>query len=165
MVQEAKPTCSRAISEVMAQRASQAESFQREHGNVMWDLEEQIIQEESRSQADFLSTCQVTLYNSPPELKNALATSYHILLGKTPLLPPLTLPQRTSPVGEQLTSAATSTPVPEKSPKPKRWHPLPDPVESTPLGRTTLKATAGGPPQIQNVRGPSLVQNTQAKLH
>ena len=49
MVQEAKATCSKAISKVEAQRASQAESFQREHGNIMQDLEEQVIQEESRS--------------------------------------------------------------------------------------------------------------------
>ena len=94
LVQEAEATCSKAICEVMAQRASQAESFQREHGNIMQDLEEQVIQEESRSQADFLSTCQVALYNSPPELKIALATSYHILLGQTLRSPPLALPQR-----------------------------------------------------------------------
>ena len=49
MVQEAKATYSKAISEVEAQRASQAESFQREHGNIMWDLEEQAIGEEGRS--------------------------------------------------------------------------------------------------------------------
>ena len=33
------------------------------------------------------------------------------------------------------------------------------------MGGTTLKATPGGAPQLQEVRGPSLVQNTQAKLH
>ena len=112
----------------------------------MWDLEEQVIQEESRSQADFPSTCQVTLYHSPPELKSALATSYHILLGQTPPLPPLIPLWRTSPVERQLTSAAPPTPAPEQSPRPKRQHPSPDPVESMPLGRTTLKVTPGGPP-------------------
>ena len=79
----------------------------------MWDLEEQVIAEESRSQTNFLSACQAVLYNSPPELKSALATSYHILLGQTPLLPPLALPQRTSPVEEQPTPAALPTPVPK----------------------------------------------------
>ena len=44
-VQGAEATCSKAISK----RALQAESFQREHGTIMWDLEEQVIQEESRS--------------------------------------------------------------------------------------------------------------------
>ena len=42
IIQEAKATCSKAIREVEAQRASQAESF-------LQDLEEQVIQEESRS--------------------------------------------------------------------------------------------------------------------
>ena len=145
MVQEAKATCSKTISEVEAQRASQVESFQREHGNIMWDLEEQVIQEESRSQADFLSTSQVALYTSPPGLKSILATSYHILLGQTPPSPPLALQQRTSLVEEQPTSAAP-TPASKQSPRLKRWHPSPDPVESMPLGRTTPKATLGGPP-------------------
>ena len=35
VVQEAKATCSKAISEVEAWKASQAESYQREHGNIM----------------------------------------------------------------------------------------------------------------------------------
>ena len=106
MVKEAKATCSKAISEVGAQKVSQAALFQKEHGNIMWDLEEQVTGEESRSQADFLSACQVILYNSPPELKSTLATSYHILLGQTPLLSPLAPPQRTSLVEEQPTPAA-----------------------------------------------------------
>ena len=146
IVQEAKATCSKAISEVEARRASQAESFQREHGNIMQDLEEQVIWEKGRSQAYFLSACQVTLYTSPPELRSTLATSYHILLGQTPPSPPLTLPQRTSPVEEQPTSAAPPTPAPKQYPRPKRWHPSPGPVESMPLGGTTLKATQGRPP-------------------
>ena len=146
LVQEAEATCSKAICEVKPQKVSQAALFQKEHGNYMWDLEEQAIREESRSYNDFLSTCQVILYNSPPELKGALATSYHILLGQTPLSAPLILPQKTSPVEEQPTTAALPTPVPKQSPRPKRWHPSPDPVESMPMGGTTLKATLGGPP-------------------
>ena len=106
MVQEAEATCSKAICKVKAHRILQAELLHREHGSIMWDLEGQVIQEESRSQADFLSTCQVILYNSPPELKSILATSYHISLGQTPLLPPLTPPQRTSPMEEQPTMGA-----------------------------------------------------------
>ena len=98
IIWEAKATCSTAIRNVKAQRASQAESLQREHGNVMWDLEEQVIREETRSQADFLSACQVALYTSPPDLKSTLAASYHILLGQTPPLPPFILLQRASPL-------------------------------------------------------------------
>ena len=47
---------------------------------------------------------------------------------------------------EQPTSASSLIPVPKQSPRPKRWHPSPDPVESIPLGGTTLKVTPGGPP-------------------
>ena len=81
MVQEAEATCSKAISEVEAHSVLDAELLQREHGSIKWDLEGQVIPEESRSQANFLSTCQVILYNSSPELKSTLTTSYHILLG------------------------------------------------------------------------------------
>ena len=154
MVQEAKATCSKAISQVEAKKVSQAALFQREHGNIMWDLEEQVTGEDSRSRANFLSTCQVILYNSPLELKCALATSYHILLGQTPLSSPLIPPQRTSPVEEQPTSATTPTPAPKQSPRPKRLHPSPDPVESMPMGGTTLKATLGGPPSSKRQEVP-----------
>ena len=44
------------------------------------------------------------------------------------------------------TPAAPPTPVPKQSPRPKRQHPSPGPVESMPLGETTLKVTLGGPP-------------------
>ena len=106
----------------------------------------QVIQEEGRSEADFLSACQATLYASPQELKSTLAASYHILLGQTPPSPPFILLLRASPVEEQPASATPPAPVPKQSPRPKRWHPSPDPVESMPLGGTTLKATLGGPP-------------------
>ena len=36
--------------------------------------------------------------------------------------------------------------MPKQSPKPKRWHPLPDPMQSMPVGGATPKATSGGPP-------------------
>ena len=95
LVQEAKATCSKAICEAEAQKISQAAMLHKEHGIDMQDLEEQAVGEESRSHNDFLSTCQVILYSSLPLLKGTLAASYNILLGKTPLLPPLFLPQRT----------------------------------------------------------------------
>ena len=112
----------------------------------MQDLEAQVIQEESRSQADFLSSYQAALYASPAELKSALMASYHVLLGQAPPSHPFALSQRASPVEEQSTSATPPTPVPKQSPRPKRWCPSPDPVESTPLSRTTSKTTSEGPP-------------------
>ena len=48
---------------------------------------------------------------------------------------------------EQLSaSAAPPLPVPKQYPRPKRWHPSPDPVDSMPLGGTTSKATSEGLP-------------------
>ena len=43
IIQEAEAACSTAIRDVEAQMASQAESLQREHGNIVWDLEMQVI--------------------------------------------------------------------------------------------------------------------------
>ena len=78
LVQEAEAACSKAICEVEAWKVSQATIFHKEHGKYMRDLEEQAIGEESRSCNDFLSTCQVILYNSPLQLRGALShiTSY-----------------------------------------------------------------------------------------
>ena len=83
----------------------------------MWDLEAQVIQEESRSQADFLSACQAALYASPVEIKSTLVASYHILLGQIPPSHPFILLQRASPMEEQPASAAPPAPVPKQSPK------------------------------------------------
>ena len=116
LVQEAEATCSKAICEAKAQKISQAAMLHKEHGKYIQDLEEQAIIEESRSHNDFLSACQVILYSSPPSLKGALVASYHILLGQTPLLPPLISPQRASPMEEQPTTASSPTPVPNKPP-------------------------------------------------
>ena len=146
LVQEAEVTCSKAICEAEAQKISQATMLHKEHGKCMQDLEEQALGEESRSHNDFLSACQVILYSSPPLFKGTLAASYHILLGQTPLLPPLILPQRASPMEEQPTTAGSPTLAPRQSPRPKRWHPSPDPMEIMPIGGTPPQTTSGGPP-------------------
>ena len=145
-IQEAKAACSTAIRDAKTQWASQAKLLQREHGKVMQDLEMQAIREEGRSQANFLYTCQAALYASPAELKGVLVASYHVLLGQTPTSHPFALSQRTSPVEEESTPMAPPMPVSKQSPRSKRWHPSPDPVESMPLGGTTCKTTSEGPP-------------------
>ena len=94
-----------AIRDAEIWRASQAKLLQREHGKIVWDLEAQVIQEEGRSQANFLSTCQAALYTSSTELKGMLVASYHVLLGQTHLSHPFTLSQRASPVDPSHTSA------------------------------------------------------------
>ena len=55
---------------------------------------------------------------------------------------------------EQPTSAVPPTPAPKQSPRPKRWHPSPDPVESTPLGGTTPKVILGRPPSSKRQEVP-----------
>ena len=107
-IQESEAAWSMAIRDAKTQRASHAELLQREHDKVMQNLETQAIQEEGRSQADFLSACQAALYTSPVELKGMLVASYHVLLGQTPTSHPFALSQRTSPVEEQ--SAPTAPP-------------------------------------------------------
>ena len=52
---------------------------------------------------------------------------------------PFTLSKRTSPLEEQSAPAAPPVPVCKQSPRPSRWHPSQDPVDSTPLGGTTSK--------------------------
>ena len=143
---EAEAACSVAIRDAKTRGASQAKSLHRQHGKAIQALEEQVIREEGRSQTDFLSTCQAALHVSPAELKGVLVASYHILLGQAPTSHPFTLSQGTSPAEQQSAPAAPPAPVPKQSPRPKRKHPSPDPVDSTPLGGTTSKATLEGPP-------------------
>ena len=146
LLQEAKATCSKIICEAEAQKISQATRLHKEHGKYMQDIEEQAIKEESKSHDDFLIACQAVLYSSPPLLKSVLAALYHLLLRQTPPSPPLVSQQRTSPTEEQLTTTIPPTMAPKQSPKPKRQHPSPDPMESMPVGGATPKATSGGPP-------------------
>ena len=120
LLQEAEATCSKIICEAEAQKISRAARLHKEHGKYMQDLEEQAVEEESKSRNDFLTACQVILYSSPPLLKSTLAALYHLLFRQTPPLPPLISPLRTSPVEEQLTATVSPSLAPEQSPKPKR---------------------------------------------
>ena len=78
--------------------------------------------------------------------KGMLVASYHILVGQAPMSHPFTLSQRTFPVEQQSAPVAPPAPVSKQSPRPKRWHPSPDPVDNMPPGGTTSKATLQGPP-------------------
>ena len=143
---EDEATCSAAIRDAKTWGISQAKSLHRQHGKAIQDLEEQVIREEGRTQTDFLSACQAALHTSPAELKGMLVASYQILFGQAPTSHPFTLSQGTSPVEQQSSPAASPMPVPKQSPRPKRQHPSPDPVDSMPLGGTMSKATSEGPP-------------------
>ena len=69
LIQAAKATCSKAISDAKAQMTSQAMMFQEEHCSYLWGLEEQALREESRSHQDVLSSCQAALHHSPESIR------------------------------------------------------------------------------------------------
>ena len=142
---EAKALCSAAIRDVETWGASQADSLHWRHAKTIQHLEEQVIQEEGKSQIDFLSACQAALQASPIELRGTLLASYHILMGQAPTSHPFTLLQGASLIEQLSAPVAPSFPVPEDSPRPKRQHPSPDPVDDTLLGGTMSKATLEGP--------------------
>ena len=162
VVQEAKATCSKAISEVETQRVSQAESYQREHGNIMQDLEEQVIQEESRSQADFLSAFRspfTTVHQSLKVLWLLPTTSYrgkHLHHLHSPSHRGLPL-WKNSPLPLLLPHQCPSSLL---GPKDATLHQICGEYAS---GWNHSKGNSGRTPQLQEVRGPSLVQSTQAK--
>ena len=145
-IRDAETICSVAIREAKTQGSSQAESLHRQHAKVIKCLEEQVIQEEGKSQIDFLSTCWAALNASPGELRGALVASYHILMGQAPMSHPFSLSQGASSAKQPSASTAPPVPAPEHSPRSKRWLPSPDPVDGMPLGRTTSKATMEGSP-------------------
>ena len=120
-------------------------ALHREHVRLMQELEEQAIREESKSHHNFLSTCQAILHHAPQTLKENLTSSYHVLLGQSPSSSPSTPPARISPVEEQTSAATSPRPVPKQSSWPKRWHPLPEPPESTSIDETSPQAMQEGP--------------------
>ena len=130
------------------------------HAKTIKHLEEQVIQEEGKSQIDFLSACQAALQASPAELRGTLVASYHILMGQAPMSHPFTLSTRSLPYWATVCPSAPSSLAPEHSPRPTRWHPSPDPVDDMPLGGTHVQGNLRRAPQLQVVRGSTLVQGT-----
>ena len=118
--QEMEVAYSKALGENAVVRSSQSTTLHWEHIKLMQELEEQAIREESKSQHDFLSACQAILHHAPQSLKENLTTSYHVLLGRSPLSSPSVPPTRTSPAEEQPSVANSPRPVPQQSPWPKR---------------------------------------------
>ena len=143
---EAEAHCSTAIRDVEAQGASQADSLQQRHVKTIQCLEEQVIQEEGKSQIDFLSACQAALQASPVELRGMLVASYYLLMGQATTSHPSALLQGASPTEQLFAPVAPSSPVPQHSPWPRWQDPSQDPVEDVPLGGTMSKATSEGPP-------------------
>ena len=139
--QEAKTLCSATIREAEAWGASHAKSIQH--------LERQAIEEEGKGQLNFLSACQADLQSGPPKLCGTLVASYHVLLGHAHTSHPFSLSQGVSPSEQVSAPRAPSPPAPEHSPRPKQWHPSPDPADASPPDRTTSKTTPKGPPHLE----------------
>ena len=133
-----------AIRDTEAWGASQADSLQRRHAKSIQHLEEQAIQEEGKSQVDFLFACQAAIQASPVELCGVLVASYHVLMGQAPTSHSFTLSQGAYPA-EQAPALVAPSPAPKHSAQSKQWHPSPDLVDVMPFGRTTSKATPKGP--------------------
>ena len=81
-IQEAKTLCSMSIRDAEAHGATQDGTLQKSHAKSILHLEEQAIEEESKSQLNFLSTCQTALQASPMELCSMLVASYQVLMGQ-----------------------------------------------------------------------------------
>ena len=124
---EAKALCSTAIRYAETQGTSQADSIHRWHAMTIKHLEEQVIQEEGKSQINFLSTCQATLQASPAEHRGALVASYHILMGQAPTSHPFTLSQGAFPIEQLSAPMAPSSPQLECPPQVQEATPLPRP--------------------------------------
>ena len=139
----------------MALRSSQSVALHREHIRLMQELEEQALGKERKSHHNFLFACQATLYHSLQPLRGNLATSYHILLGQSPLSPPSVLPAKAPLVEEQPPVAAPPTPMPKWSPRPKRQCPLPWLQGSTSIDGATPKAMQGGPSSSKRWEAPT----------
>ena len=144
-LQESEIAYSKALSKNAALRSSQSATLHREHVRLMQELEEQAIREESKSHHDFLPTCQAILHHALQPLKENLTTSYHVLLGWSPMSSPSAPPARAPLVEEQPSAATSPRPAPKQSPWPKRQHPLPEPQGSTSIDETSPKATQKGP--------------------
>ena len=145
-IQEAETLGSTAIRDVEARGASQAGSLQKSHAKSILHLKEQAIEEENKSQLDFLSACQTALQASPVELCSMLVASYQVLMGQAPMSLPFSPSQGASSSEQVPVPMAPSSPAPEPLPRPKWQHPSPDLVDISPPGRATSQASLMGPP-------------------
>ena len=96
-IKEAEAHCSKAIREAEALGASQASCIQQSYTKGIQHLEEEAIEEESKGQLNFLSTCQAALDASPLKFCGMLLASCHVLLGHTSMSHLFHIPQGASP--------------------------------------------------------------------
>ena len=118
-IQKAETLCSKTVREAEAWGATQADSLHQTHTKSIQQLEEQAIQEEGKSQLDFLFTCQSAIQASPVELHGMLVASYHVLMGQIPMSHPFTLSPGAPSTEQASAPVGPSSPAPECSPQPK----------------------------------------------
>ena len=160
-IQEAEDRCSVAIREVEAQMASQAISIQQSHHKAVQHLEEESIEEERKSQLNFLSVCQTALQASPPKFCGTLVASYHVLLGHTPMSHLFSIPHGAPPFPPGSAPGTSSSSVPKHSPRAKQQHHSPDPMDASWLDH--VSGNSQGALYLKAVRGNALVQGINKK--
>ena len=149
-IQEVKTLCFMAIRDTEAWGASQASSLEQPHAKSIQCLEEQAIEEESKSQLDFFSTFETALWASPVELHGMLVASYQVLMGQSPMPLHFSLSQGASSSEQVPAAMALLPPAPEPLPRPKWQHPSPDLVDVSPPGVTTSQAFLVGFPSSKH---------------
>ena len=89
------------------------------HAKSILHLQEQAIEEENKSQLNFLSICQTALQASPAELHSMPVASYQVLMGQALMSLPFSPPQGASSPEQVSAPMAPSSPAPEPWPRPK----------------------------------------------
>ena len=122
----------------------------------MQDLKEEVIQEESRCQTNFLSTCQATLLTSPVEFKGMLVASYQVLLGAGLHILPIHLITKDLPSrGNSLLQQLLLHQFP-RSPLGSKGSILPQILcIACLMAETTSKTASEEPPSSKTVGGPT----------
>ena len=141
-VQQTKAICSTAIRDAETWGASQAESLHRQHAKTIKHLEEQVIQEEGKSQSLCLSSCLTSQPCWPQRCTGRFLSHIDGAGTHTPLIHLIT---RSLPYWATICLSSTFFSSTWAFPQPKRQHPSPDLVDDMPLGGTTSKTTSEGP--------------------
>ena len=148
-IKEVGAHCSTAFREAESWGASQAGSIQESHAKDIQHLEEEAIEEKSKGQLNFLSTCQAAMRASPPESHATLIASYHILMGHVPTSHLLSISQGTSP-SQQGSNQGLLPLLPILClvfhPGPKWQDHSQDPMGGSPVSEAMSMATPEGPP-------------------
>ena len=154
---EAKATHSAATRDTETWRASQAELLQRQHGKVMQDLEEQVIQQESNCKSDFLSACQACLICQPSRAQRHAGGFLPGFVWAGSCIPLILFVAKDLPNGGPACSSSSPPHLcPSSLPGPKRQHPSPRSCGQQASRWNHTQDSPGRAPQLQKARGPAL---------